>query len=101
MHWFSHLRLCIAGTRISEMKAANPAGQLDPVPSHRTFRYCRDFAHRSRENRRIAALALSSPTFDAGSEDLRKVSPHQQREAKARHADQRARLPEWVVKLSR
>jgi hypothetical protein len=77
MHGPSHLRLRLAGMCISEMKAANSAWQLDPLPSRRTFRFSRDFAHTGREECRIAALAFNSPPFDARSKDLRKVSPRQ------------------------
>jgi hypothetical protein len=86
MHRPSHLRLGLAGTRISEMKAADPARQFHAVPGRRTFWFSCDFAHPGSEDRGIAALASNSPTLDARSKNLRKVSPRQQRETKARHA---------------
>lgn len=77
MHRASHLCLHPACQCMSEMEAANPAGQLSAVPGRGSFRFDRDFAHTGGEDRRIATLAFDSPTFDACSKDLRKVSPRQ------------------------
>jgi hypothetical protein len=77
MHGASHLCLHPANQCMSEMEAANPAGQLSPVSGRGSLRFGRDFAHRSGEDRRIATLAFDSPTFEACSKDLRKVSPRQ------------------------
>jgi hypothetical protein len=85
VHWSSHLCVVLASVRVSQMKAANPSGQVRSVPGRGTFRFSRHFAHPGGEERRIATLALDSPTLEARSKDLREVSPRWQRETKARH----------------
>jgi hypothetical protein len=79
MHRLSDLNVRVCRTRISQMKAANPAGQIEPLPSRWTFWLSRDFAHPRRENRRMAALALDSPVFSTRGENLCEVGLRQPR----------------------
>jgi hypothetical protein len=55
MHRPSHLCLCFAGLRISEMKAANAARQLRAVAGRGAFWFSRDLAHPGRQDRRSGA----------------------------------------------
>jgi hypothetical protein len=78
MHGLSHLCLNVTNTGISEMKTPNSATQRGPIPRRGTVRISRDLTHSGSEDLRIAALAFSSPPFDACSEDLREVSSRRQ-----------------------
>jgi len=62
---------------MSEVKTANPGGQLHAVPGRGALRFGGDFAHSGRDDRRIAALAFNALSFDARGQDLRKVRPRQ------------------------
>jgi hypothetical protein len=63
---------------MSKMKASNSARQLDAITCRSTVRLSRDFAHRGREDSRIAAPAFKFPSFGADSKDLRNIRSRQQ-----------------------
>ena len=77
VHWLSHACLIAAGTCMSEMKAPNSTRQLGAVTRRSAVRLSCDFAHRGREERRIAAPAFNAPSFGADGEYLREISSRQ------------------------
>jgi hypothetical protein len=85
MHGLSHPCLIGADACMAEMKASNAARQCGAVARCSAIRFGCNFAHRGRQQCRIAAPAFRAPPFCADSEDLRDIRSCQRRKTEARH----------------